>query len=262
MATTADGSASVELGQFLWLDEAGNSAGTLTDPALVAAVPNDARVVLEHGRPALHTYQDHEGRRVEIFLDAVRPPRSLLICGAGEDAVPLARLAKELGWCVRVVDGRRAYATREQFPEVDELVVCPPQELATRSAVRPGAAVVLMTHNYRHDLAFLRPVLASPAAYIGVLGPRSRTERLLSDLAGWTGSHCPTRVHGPAGLDIGAEAPEQIAFAIVAEIQAVAAQRQSGSLKLRDAPLHDDPESLSRLFPSGGPVLAGAGRIF
>ena len=249
-----DGSTSVELGQFLWLDEAGNLAGTLTDPALVAAVSHDARTVLEQGRSALHTYQDRAGRRVEVFIDAVCPPRSLLICGAGEDAVPLARLGKELGWCVRVVDGRRAYATRERFPEVDELVVCPPRELATRLPVRQGEAVVLITHNYSHDLAFLRPVLASSAAYIGVLGPRSRTERLLSDLAAWPDSHCPTRVHGPAGLDIGAEAPEQIALAIVAEIQAVAAHRQGGSLKLRDAPLHGDPGNLSRLLPSGVPA--------
>ncbi len=256
-----DGSTSVELGQFLWLDEAGNLAGTLTDPALIAAVSNDARTVLEQGRSALHAYHDLEGRRVEIFIDAVYPPRSLLICGAGEDAVPLARLGKELGWCVRVVDGRRAYATRERFPEVDELVVCPPQKFATRLPVRQGEAVVLMTHNYSHDLEFLRTALASSAAYIGVLGPRGRTERLLSDLAEWQGSRCPTRVHGPAGLDIGAEAPEEIALAIVAEIQAVAAHRQGGSLKLRNAPLHGDPGNLSRFLPSGVPALAGSIRF-
>ena len=165
-------------------------------------------------------------------------------------------VGKELGWCVRVVDGRRAYATRERFPEVDELVVCPPRELATRLPVRQGEAVVLMTHNYSHDLEFLRTVLASSAAYIGVLGPRSRTERLLSDLAGRPGSRCPTRVHGPAGLDIGAEAPEPIALAIVAEIQAVAAHRQGASIKLRHTPLHGDPGNLSKFLPSGVPALA------
>ena len=238
----ADESASVEPGQFSWLDETGSFAGTLTDPSLLTEASKDARTALKTGRSALRTYHDLAGRCVEVFIDAIYPPRSLLICGAGEDAVPLARLGKELGWCVRVVDGRRAYATRERFPEVDELVVCPPQKFAARLPVRRGEAVVLMTHNYRHDLGFLRPVLASSAAYIGVLGPRSRTERLLSDLSASPGRHGLTRVHGPAGLDIGAEAPEQIALAIVAEIQAVAARRPGGRLKFRNAPLHDAPK--------------------
>ena len=177
-------------------------------------------------------------------------PRSLLICGAGQDAVPLARLGKELGWRVRVVDGRRAYATRARFPDVDELTVCPPREFADRLAVEPGEAVVLMTHHYLHDKEFLRASLASAAGYIGVLGPRRRTERLLAempDLPGASlGKRSLARIHGPAGLDIGAEAPEQIALAIVAEIEAVAACRHGGVLKRRRAPLHDTPRARSK----------------
>lgn len=239
------------MGAFLWA-EAGQeaTAGNLStrDPALADLVAADARKVLGTGRSVLRSYPRADGGHAEVFLDAVQPPRSLLICGAGQDAIPLARLGREIGWRVRVVDGRRAYATRERFPDVDELTVCPPREFATRGSVEAGEAVVLMTHNYLHDQEFLRVVLASSAGYIGVLGPRRRTERLLSELAGLPGAalgkRSRQRVHGPAGLDIGAEAPEQIALSIVAEIEAVGARRRGGVLKRRRAPLHEPPRAV------------------
>ena len=250
-------------GQFLWLDEHGATAGTLAEPGLIAAVGADARTVLKSGRSTLRAYALAEGGWAEVFIDAVQPPRSLLICGAGQDAVPLARLGKELGWRVRVVDGRRAYATRVRFPDVDELTVCPPREFAARLSVEPGEAVVLMTHHYLHDKEFLRVALTSAAGYIGLLGPRHRTDRLLSELTGLPssalGKRSLQRVHGPAGLDIGAEAPEQIALAIVAEIEAVAARRRGGVLKRRRAPLHESskpPRQSSR--PARGGVRCDA----
>ena len=164
-------SASVDVGEFLWFDASADSAGMLTNPALVTAVAADASRVSKTGRPILHTYSEQGGGCVQVFIEAMRPPRSLLICGAGQDAIPLARLGKELGWRVRVVDGRRAYATRGRFPEVDELVVCPPREFSARSTIEAGEAIVLMTHNYQHDQEFLRAALASPATYVGILGP-------------------------------------------------------------------------------------------
>ena len=245
---TADGADAADLpGAFLWLTDGAADDGTLTlrDPALAGAVAADARAVLRTGRTALRAYPRANGGRAEVLLDAVQPPRSLLICGAGQDAVPLARLGGTLGWRVRVVDGRRAYATLARFPDVDELTVCPPREFAARGGVQAGEAVVLMTHNYLHDRDFLRAALASSAGYIGVLGPRRRTERLLSEIADLSGARPSQRslrrVHGPAGLDIGAEAPEQIALAIVAEIEAVGARRRGGALKHRRAPLHESP---------------------
>ena len=249
-------SASVDVGEFLWFDASADSAGMLTNPALVTAVAADASRVSKTGRPILHTYSEQGGGWVQVFIEAMRPPRSLLICGAGQDAIPLARLGKELGWRVRVVDGRRAYATRGRFPEVDELVVCPPREFSARSTIEAGEAIVLMTHNYQHDQEFLRAALASPATYVGILGPRRRTERLLSEAGEFHGSPSDRRragrIHGPAGLDIGAEAPEQIALAIVAEIEAVAAHRRGGRLKFRRAPLHDAPKGRHEPVPKHG----------
>ena len=188
MVCVRDRSPSVEVGEFLWFDGSANSAGTLTNPALVTAVATDASQVAKTGRSILRPYTEQGDGCMQVFIEAVCPPRSLLICGAGEDAIPLARLGKELGWRVRMVDGRRAYATRRRFPEVDELVVCPPREFSARSNIEAGEAIVLMTHNYQHDQEFLRAALASPVAYVGILGPRRRTERLLSEAGEFHGS--------------------------------------------------------------------------
>lgn len=240
----ADGPA---LGSFLWVDDlTPSAAGTITDAALVAEVARDAREGLRRGRPAVRGYGLAGGGRVEVFIDVIRPARSLLICGAGDDARPLARLGQELGWRVRVVDARRAYATRARFPDVDELTVCPSAEFGARVPVEPGEAVVLMTHHYLHDKNLLGALLDTQAGYLGVLGPRRRTERLLAELAkgnrrGAFGQRSLRRIHGPAGLDIGAESPEQIALAIVAEIEAVSAGRRGGVLRKRRAPLHEAP---------------------
>ena len=238
------------VGDTLWLASVDRSAEPthhLKNSALADAVTTDARAILrDEADPGLRQYTlpGHEAC-VEVFFDVIRPPRSLLICGAGYDAVPVGRLGKELGWRVRVMDGRRAYLAPARFPDVDELIHCPPAAFGERVPVEPGESAVLMTHNYLHDRAILGAMLASQADYIGVLGPRRRTDRLLAEIAAELGEDSPfvgkaslRRLHGPAGLDIGAESPEQIALAIVAEIEAVGARRGGGPLKHRSAPLH------------------------
>jgi xanthine dehydrogenase accessory factor len=242
------GAGGPRIGDFLCLPEQnGESPETnLADAGLAAAVARDARAALLQRRSAVKTYRTASDQSVEVFIDVISPPPALLICGAGEDAVPLLRLAKELGWRVRVVDPRSAYATRERFPEADEVIVCPSGVFAARVVIEPGEATMLMTHNFQHDQAILQGLLESEAGYIGALGPARRTERLLSGVAAASGEASVAllsrkslrRVHGPAGLDIGAEAPEEIALAILAEIQAFGARRKGGLLKRRRGPLH------------------------
>ena len=238
------------VGSFLWVDfpESSHSVirTTTNDQEWSARLAADARAAAFHQRTETRSYPQ-EGGLVEVFYEIVQPPRALLICGAGQDAIPLARLSKELGWRVRVVDGRRAYVTRKRFPDADEIIHCPASEFGARVQVEAGEAAVTMTHNYLHDRDILRALLLSPAAYIGLLGPRARTERLLADLATPDdiappvdlGKYSLSRLHAPAGLDIGAQAPEQIALSIVAEIEAAASGRDGRMLKRRLAPLHD-----------------------
>ena len=239
------GAKAARAGDFLWLAENGEPVTTLADPALAGLLAEDTRTALRQSRGGSREHRLPGGQRVQAFVDLIVPPRSLLICGAGYDAVPLAHLGKELGWRVRVVDGRKAYTVPERFPGVDELIHCPPPQFAARILIEPGEAAMVMTHNFLHDRDVLRALLGSTAGYIGVLGPRKRTDRLLEELAADGGQGQPMlgarslrRLHGPAGLDIGAEAPEQIALAIIAEIEAVSARRRGGVLKRRKAPLH------------------------
>ncbi|HYY93920.1 MAG TPA: XdhC family protein, partial [Pyrinomonadaceae bacterium] len=109
-------------------------------------------------------------------------------------------------------------------------------------------AAVVMTHNYLDDVELLRALLPSPAAYVGLLGPKQRTEKLLAEIR--AGGGCFTtsqlsRLHGPVGIDIGAETPEEIALSVGAEIKAACEGRRAGYLRDRDAPIHDERAALT-----------------
>jgi xanthine/CO dehydrogenase XdhC/CoxF family maturation factor len=109
---------------------------------------------------------------------------------------------------------------------------------------------VVMTHNFLRDLDYLRSLLGTDVAYIGMLGPRARLERLLDNLARdgvRPSGQDLAKIHGPAGLDVGADGPEEIAAAIVAEILAVQRGRQAGFLRERKGSIHDD-----RTLTTGG----------
>lgn len=178
----------------------------------------------------------------KIFLNQVPPPVRLVIFGAGDDAQPLARLAKELGWHVTLADPRRDFATAARFPLADAIIVAPSPELVARCEVPPNALAVVMTHHYVHDVPILQDLLARDLPYVGLLGPKKRAERILADLA--AGGHAPTpaqrsRLHAPVGLDLGAETPEEVALSIVAEMRAALAARDARPLKERARPIHD-----------------------
>ena len=151
----------------------------------------------------------------ELLVENIRPQRAIVIFGGGPDVDPVSRIAEAIGWSVRIVRPRDVH---------------PEQVMAPADA----DAVVIMTHNYLYDLALVRTMLASDIAYIGLLGPRSRGDELLAEIAGATRE----RLHNPIGLDLGGETPEEIALAIVAEAQAVLNRRDGRSLRELDAPLH------------------------
>ena len=181
------------------------------------------------------------GGKAEAFIEYVSPPVLLFVFGAGPDAAPLVRLAKELGWYVTVVDRRSAYLTKESFPSADELVLAHPGETRDALAVPPGAVAVIMTHNFDTDVALVRTLLASAASYVGLLGPRAKADLLLGRLAeeGIMPTEDETRrFHSPVGLDIGAETPEEIALAIVAEILSTLHERPGTPLRHRAGPIH------------------------
>jgi xanthine/CO dehydrogenase XdhC/CoxF family maturation factor len=142
---------------------------------------------------------------------------------------------------VTIVDRRPSYLTRDRLPEADVLTLCEPDAVAANVPLSPRTVALVMTHNYLQDFAILETLLPRGLIYIGQLGPRRRTDRLLEELA--AAHRLPTfgdarGLHAPVGLDLGAETPEEIALAIVAEIQAVVSQHAAGFLKNRPGPIH------------------------
>ena len=165
----------------------------------------------------------------------LEPPLRLLICGAGHDAVPLVKAAAVLGWNPIVVDDRPGFLTRERYPEAAGFVqVEGPEDAAKVATIDERTFVVVMTHNFLRDKEYLRSFLASPVAYIGMLGPAARTQRLLMELAEEgveITDEDRARIHGPAGLDLGSEGPEEIAGSILPRSWPCAEAATAGSSK-------------------------------
>jgi xanthine/CO dehydrogenase XdhC/CoxF family maturation factor len=171
-----------------------------------------------------------------VFLEPMLPPMRLIVCAAGHDAIPLVRQAAELGWQVTVADVRRTLLTHHRFPGAHDFCDADPERAAGATRPDERTAVVLMSHNYLRDIGYLGSFLDVPLAYLGVLGPRGRTEQMLAQIER---PEAIDRLHAPAGLDIGAEGPEEVARAIVAEILAVTRRRGGGPLRERRGPIHE-----------------------
>ena len=217
------------VGDRLLVSPLGVAGGALAGTALEDAVLEQAQAAAREGRSRLLRAQG-----CEIFVEWIGLPVSLVILGAGHDAIPLAAIARSLGWSVAVADGRPAYARADRFPGAGHVVAMPAGDPLRDVAIDEETAVVMMTHNYPLDLGLLPQVLARRPRYLGILGPRARTARLFSEL----GLEPRTDVHAPVGLDLGSDAPESVALAIAAEIQAITFGRDGGMLALRDAPIH------------------------
>ncbi len=172
---------------------------------------------------------------------SIAVPVAIMLFGAGADAVPLVKIAVELGWQVTIHDHRPAFLTDARFPGVHKLVLQavdePPIIIADNYT-----AVVIMTHNYARDRFVLPASIRSNAFYVGCLGPKRRTDQLLEELAasGETFTDAQlARVYAPVGLDIGADTPESIALSIIGEIQSVLRSRGGGHLRNRQGSIYD-----------------------
>jgi len=217
-------------------------------PRIAHDVVADLRDAMRDGVSSLRHYGP--GRNVEAFIEVVEPPLPFVVFGGGPDVTPVVTMATHLGWHTTVVDTHRRERSMQRFSTADAVILCAPEEVSARVPLANAPAVVLMTHNYLHDLELLKAVRETPARYIGVLGPRRRTERLLAALPD---SCVPRRtcLHGPAGLDIGAETPFEIALSIITEILSVLRNRCGGALRLRDGSIHGSAD-----FDLGGGLAA------
>lgn len=189
----------------------------------------------------LHASVEAPGGPVGVMVEPLRPPMALWIFGAAEGARPLAALAATLGWEVGLVDHREALATAERFPAVRRILVGAPSEVIPRLPVDERCAAVILSHVYDRDKEALAAFLSTSIPYIGLQGHRKRSERLLAELASEVGPLTEDqrrRLHFPVGLDLGGDAPESIALAVLAEAHAVLHGRSGAPLRLRAAPIH------------------------
>ena len=230
------------VGQRVLLLEASGLRGT---PLLAAPMAEAARATLAQGISRVLDIETDAGP-VRALLEVLVPPLRLVVYGAGNDAQPLIQLAASLGWHITVVDGRPNLATTARFPEAAAVRIVPVRELESQ-VPDPGAYYVLLSHNYAYDLAALQTLLPTATPYIGLLGPRAKAARLLEELE-LTGTEASeimqNRLHSPIGLDLGSETPEEIALAIVAEIQATRHQRNGRPLRERAGTVHSTVATL------------------
>jgi xanthine dehydrogenase accessory factor len=179
----------------------------------------------------------------QLSFELVTPLIDLVICGSGPDAIPVARLAASLGWFVTVVDPRpAALIAPERFAGARVAECAHSESLREAVALTPRTAAVVMSHNYERDLDYLDALARSDVAYVGVLGPRARTERLLRDLES-RGRALPDsmlgRLFAPIGLDLGGDGAEAIALSIVAQVSTLMHGRTGAHLRTGDAAIHE-----------------------
>jgi xanthine dehydrogenase accessory factor len=220
--------------------EIGLTCGGTVEVLIERARPSDPDdpVVRAHAQAATQLAEG-EAAQLEtplgdgrVFVDRLTPATTLLIVGAGEIATSLTRMARDLDMKTIVIDGRDRYATRERFPDADEIRVGMPSEIVASYDATPGVAVVLVAHDYKYELPVLRALIRSNVGYLGMLGSRKRgaaVRQLLRD-EGFTDEEL-ARVRSPIGLDIGGKAPGEVALSILAEIVAT----RSGKLGAQGA---------------------------
>lgn len=205
--------------------------GSLGSAELDRGTAEAARGLLPGGRSAVQTVE-----RRGVFIEVQPPPPHLIVCGAGDDARPLVAYAADAGFRVTVIDHRPALLKPEWFPQASQRLLGRPED---SGIVLPPAArslAVVKTHSLIHDREWARRLLAAGLPYVGLLGPRARTENILREIGAGPGE--AERVFGPVGLDLGADGPRQVALSIVAELLAFIAQREPRHLSERKEPIH------------------------
>ena len=233
----------------------GSIFGTIGGGCVEAEVWQAARGVMESEKPRTLTFnlnQDPKydtglvcGGTLDIFVEPILPPASLYIFGAGHVSINLYKVAKGAGFDVTVVDDREAYASRERFPEANEVIAEDFDRVMARLVPNESSYIVIVTRGHRDDMRILRWAVQTPARYIGMIGSKRKTIGIFRELT--KEGLAPERferVHAPVGLDIGAVTPEEIAVAITAELIAVRRRverdlpHMSWFHRLRSAGLH------------------------
>ena len=247
--------AAIPVGARLAVREGYRAMTSLPDGLARDALEEAARKVLIRPMTRRAEASRCEAHGVTALVEVIEPPPRLFVCGTGHDALPLVTLARSMGWRVTVAAGHPSTATLDRFIRADDILTGPASVLRDAPSRYARSFAVVMSHDYERDRDCLAALLASRASYVGVLGPRRRAERMLAELsrAGMVLTDAMLgRLHAPVGLDLGAETPQEIALAVVSELQAVLTESAPRQLRERSGPIH-----VVRRGPVVAVVLAG-----
>lgn len=214
---------------------------------VIQSLREDMKVVLESHKSIDVEYRCEENQTLNVFIEFLHPGLDLIIFGAGYDAIPLARIASEVGFNVTVTDDCVAHIAPVKFPTVDSLIHASREQVVCRLSINPFTAAVLLSHNYKYDLQVLKSLITTDIRYIGIMGPSKRFEKMKVEIEsnGTVFSvNTMKKIFSPVGLDLGAETPEEIAISIVSEIQAFFNNRSGLMLKDRTGPIHKREQTL------------------
>ena len=186
----------------------------------------------------IRSYKDLDD--VQVFIEAIKPGIRILIFGAGNDTIPLAKIASILGLEVTLIDGRKNLATAQRFPTAKRIVTGSGDQVVQDLDTDSFTAALLMTHNFEYEAQVLKDLMPLDLLYIGILGPKKKSEKLIERLENQGLTVDQTAIYSPMGLDIGAEGSEEIALSILAEVKAVLAKKQGTFLREKDGPIHEE----------------------
>jgi xanthine dehydrogenase accessory factor len=227
-------------GTCLLMEANGNISGAVPYPRIEAAVMEDVYEAMNKKQSSFKEYID-QNVTVTAFIEFLQPAVSLVVVGAGNDAIPMMQMADVIGWDVRVVDGRNTHARPERFSSACQVLVSKPEKVLEQIPMDERTVFVMMTHNYNYDMAMLKALLPRNIPYIGMLGPKKKLERMIDEIreGGMEITEAMmAKVYGPTGLEIGAETAEEIALSIISEIQAVLNAKSGGILRNKKDVIH------------------------
>jgi xanthine dehydrogenase accessory factor len=177
--------------------------------------------------------------QLSVFFEVIRPSTRILLFGAGNDTVPVARIAEILGFELVLIDGRKNLATHARFPSASQIIQGSAEDVVVQFETDQNTVALLMTHNFEYELIVLEKLLSCQIPYIGILGPRRKTEKLIQRLEVKGKTVYTDNIYAPIGLEIGAESSEEIALSILAEIKAVLNKKEPIFLRNKQGPIHE-----------------------
>jgi xanthine dehydrogenase accessory factor len=208
---------------------------------LQIALAADVAAAKEDGKPRSRRVR-RAGGEADVLIERLDPPQKVVVFGAGHDVVPVVDIAAAAGCSVTIVTQRPGQAGDDRFAQAAVRLDLQPSELTGVNLIDDRTAVLVMTHDFNVDLALLPVLLKSPTRYIGLLGPKARTGRLLTELhlkGHRLAAEDAARLRTPVGLDIGGSTPQEIALSVVSEIIATKHDRPGTPLRDRKTGIHE-----------------------